>query len=236
MENSSSRHPPTGEGGYDDHQSPGRKRTPNPFDDHILDAYRQTNREVDDERLQYWQRTFFLARRVMAHPYARAIKPAALAYRVLHVLREAEEDVYEYWHTDEIFTADFVDACGRVLVPDGQDPVDEAVRLAHQKPLRASLPPGAAEKRSSGYPRFLSAVGWLARLLRRDVVALPCRKLALALGVEPMTISRYRQWAVKDGLLREVGKHQLAGHGWKGRATEFEVALLCRNLSGSEDV
>ena len=52
-------------------------------------------------------------------------------------------------------------------------------------------------------------------------ILLPVEELARRLGTQPVTISRYRRWAVQDGYLREVKPHEFRGKGKPGKATEF---------------
>jgi hypothetical protein len=49
--------------------------------------------------------------------------------------------------------------------------------------------------------------------------------VAELLGVEPMTITRYRRWAVQDGLLKEVKPYVFRGKGGAGKAAEYEFDL-----------
>jgi hypothetical protein len=51
-------------------------------------------------------------------------------------------------------------------------------------------------------------------------ITLPCENLAELMNVSAMTISRYRNWAVKDGYLRRVKEHKFSSRG-QGNATEF---------------
>jgi hypothetical protein len=52
-------------------------------------------------------------------------------------------------------------------------------------------------------------------------IMLPCREVGEALGVQPMTISRYRKWAKEDGFLQEVKEAKFAGKRGAGEVTEF---------------
>ena len=52
-------------------------------------------------------------------------------------------------------------------------------------------------------------------------ILLPVAEVAELLGVESITISRYRRWAVEDGYLVELKPYEFAGKGKGGRATEF---------------
>ena len=49
---------------------------------------------------------------------------------------------------------------------------------------------------------------------------LPSHKLAPMLGCKPMTISRYRQKAIRDGHLKITKEHAFRS-AFKGEATEF---------------
>jgi hypothetical protein len=73
----------------------------------------------------------------------------------------------------------------------------------------------------AGYTTFLKIAWLLQRQLPTSCFMLPCHKLAPMLACQPMTISRYRKKAIRDGHLKIVKKHRYCSAG-KGEATEFQ--------------
>ena len=73
----------------------------------------------------------------------------------------------------------------------------------------------------AGYTTFLKIARSLQRQLPASSFMLPCHKLAPILACQPMTISRYRKKAIRDGHLKIVKKHSYRSVG-KGEATEFQ--------------
>lgn len=72
----------------------------------------------------------------------------------------------------------------------------------------------------AGYTTFLGVARSLQRQLPDSPFMLPCRKLAPLLACQPMTISRFRKKAVRDGHLKVVKDHSYRSMG-KSEATEF---------------
>jgi hypothetical protein len=98
----------------------------------------------------------------------------------------------------------------------GETPLENALAKAEAHPLQP--------RRASKYPEFLaryskfvSIAGWLQVTMGDRSVFLPVGKLSQILGVQPMTITRYRQTAEADRYLRVVKEHAYS----KGLATEF---------------
>jgi len=75
----------------------------------------------------------------------------------------------------------------------------------------------------AGYTTFLKIAWSLQRQLPTSSFMLPCHKLAPMLACQPMTISRYRKKAIRDGHLKIVKKHSYCSAG-KGEATEFQLS------------
>jgi hypothetical protein len=73
----------------------------------------------------------------------------------------------------------------------------------------------------AGYTIFLKIARSLQQQLPASSFMLPCHKLAPILACQPMTISRYRKKAIRDGHLKVVKKHSYRSVG-KGEATEFQ--------------
>jgi hypothetical protein len=118
----------------------------------------------------------------------------------------AAEDIY----------FEFVSNWDAVRYRVGETPLENAVVKADAFPL---TPQRATGRRAFlvGYGRFVSIAGWLQVTMGNRSILLPVDMLARILHVVPMTISRYRKAAVKDGLLRVVCAHVYS----KGQATEF---------------
>ena len=97
----------------------------------------------------------------------------------------------------------------------GYDRLTIALREAKEAPLMEdpNLP--------AGYTIFLKIALSLQRQLPASSFMLPCHKLAPILDCQPMTISRYRKKAVRDGHLKIVKNHTYRSEG-KGDATEFQ--------------
>jgi hypothetical protein len=95
----------------------------------------------------------------------------------------------------------------------GYDPVTIAI-------LEARKAAGDENGGPAGYAAFLKVARSLKTQLKDTPFMLPCHKLAPLLGCKPMTISRYRQKAIRDGHLKIVKEHSYRSTA-KGEATEF---------------
>ena len=96
----------------------------------------------------------------------------------------------------------------------GHDPLTMAVLRAKQiAEIEDDRPP-------AGYKTFLNVARFLKLQLKDVPFMLPCHKLAPLLECLPITISRYRRKAVRDGYLAVVKEHKYRSAG-KGEATEF---------------
>jgi hypothetical protein len=97
----------------------------------------------------------------------------------------------------------------------GYDRLTIAFLEAKEAPLMAdpNLP--------AGYTVFLKIARSLQRQLPASSFMLPFHKLAPILQCKPMTISRYRKKAIRDGHLKIVKNHTYRSAG-KGDATEFQ--------------
>lgn len=109
---------------------------------------------------------------------------------------------------------DFITTWDTVRYPPGHSPLANAMQKASKKPL---LPTRCY---SPIYGQFISIAGWLQVTMGDRNILLPCHSLAPLLEVEPRTISRYRQLAVKDKLLIPEKTHRFKSGGG-GAATEF---------------
>jgi len=113
---------------------------------------------------------------------------------------------------------EFLDAWERVRYVPGHDPIGKANRYALENPL---VPP---IRLTAGYERFIGVAGWLQAIEGDRNIFLPCEKIGELLDCQPITVSRYRARAVRDGLLRVVKSHRFRPSGG-GEATEFRFDL-----------
>jgi hypothetical protein len=97
----------------------------------------------------------------------------------------------------------------------GYDPLTIAIMEA-RKAIDEDVPPTGPV----GYSVFLGVAQSLQRQLNNAPFMLPCHKLAPMLDCLPMTISRYRRKAIRDGHLKIVKEHSYRS-ATKGEATEF---------------
>lgn len=118
--------------------------------------------------------------------------------------------------TDEELYFEFVCNWNAVRFRDGETPLGNAVAMADTHPL---MPARASKSKDRliGYARFISIAGWLQVAMGNCEILLPVDTLAPILGVSAMTVTRYRQTAIRDGYLKVVQEHSHP----KRRATEF---------------
>lgn len=167
-----------------------------------------------------WQFAFRFARMLKMHPESARYTAANIARAVV---KSRPGWVGFMAPTPDDFEARFVDAWESIRIPIGAHPLDAAVQLADEIPLELS--PAVRQNRPTAYPRFVSIVGWLCVVSGEPLVTLPCREIAERMGVQAMTVSRYRKFAAHDGYLVQTAKHVRPGEGrGPGRATEFRFA------------
>lgn len=114
---------------------------------------------------------------------------------------------------EEIYL-EFVYDWDKVRYELGATPLDNAVEKADTVRL---VPKRCSDHPNPIYARFVSVAGWLQVTMGNRPIMLPCEKLAKTLSSSPMTISRCRTLALKDGFLKIVREHSFSSH----RATEF---------------
>jgi hypothetical protein len=90
----------------------------------------------------------------------------------------------------------FISYFNKVLFAPGEGPLNWALRLADQQPLRKT-------KRKL-YDRFVSMAGWLQLGCGENDIFLPQRKVCELLGVSGATISNMTHCAISDGYLKLV--------------------------------
>jgi hypothetical protein len=96
----------------------------------------------------------------------------------------------------------------------GYDPLTIAL-------LKAREHPGPEDPQQPyGYDTFLATIRFLQEDAGNSPILLPCHKLADLLDCLPMTVSRYRTKALREGYLQVIKEHRFRPNG-KGEATEF---------------
>ena len=125
----------------------------------------------------------------------------------------------DLWQLTDFSTEEVFNACGtwpKVKTGANENRLRDALILAHAKPVE-SCKVWAHHK---PYALFLSFIFHLQQLAGAGVaVFLPCRTVAGLLGVDAMSVSRFRQMAVAHGFLHEVEK------ATPRKATRFKVEL-----------
>jgi hypothetical protein len=111
---------------------------------------------------------------------------------------------------------EFLSNWEKVRFPAGCSPLDAAMEQAKARPL---TPP---TEWTAGYGLFISLAGHLQAIQGDRPILLPCRKLGQKkyLGCAAITVSRYRDQAVRDGLLAVTREHSFI-RGKVCEATEF---------------
>jgi hypothetical protein len=122
-------------------------------------------------------------------------------------------DLWEAWFPDsDDPRAEFIHTWPRIKWAAAT--LELALEQANQLPLNPS------KSCSPKYAHFVSVVGHLQRRTEGSILV-PCRKFAELLDSEPMTISRYRQFAQLSGLL----KLEQRGVKLQRKADEFSFAV-----------
>lgn len=146
------------------------------------------------------------------------------------VKRKRPPDPWQHWLGVRGADAapEFLDSWDKVRLCPGEEPLRGAVERNRRERLRLVR---RARRWTAEYETFVGVAGWLQVLAGNRTILLPVGDLAELLGVEKMTISRYRRWAVEDGFLREVRPA-----GGPGRAAEFwfNVAIFRALLDAAE--
>ncbi len=186
--------------------------------------------EADEGDAGGWQSPlFYFVRLVKAHPAMAQATPKDAFRKVETVMGTwvttegplPRQHAWEHWlgATRDDAEAEFLAAWDKIRYMPGYAPLDNAIELARRHPLQPR--PEVMERRPDGYAAFISIAGWLQVGMGDANILLPVEDLAPLMGVQPVTISRYRRWAKEDGYLREVKAYKFAGKGRKGQATEF---------------
>src|SRR5262249_13308439 len=130
-------------------------------------------------------------------------------------------DPWEFWFgpAQADAHAEFLDTWDKIRYLPGMTPLDGAAEWARRYPLGLAEENGHSWSRE--YVRFISIAGWLQTSMGDLPIQLPVQDLAEILGVQKMTVSRYRKWAVADGFLVEVKAHSFHPDAKRNRATDF---------------
>jgi hypothetical protein len=96
----------------------------------------------------------------------------------------------------------------------GYDPLTVAVLKAGERPDPAD------PQQPYGYDTFLATIRFLQEDAGNAPILLPCHKLANLLHCLPMTVSRYRSKALREGYLQVLKEHRFRPNS-QGEATEF---------------
>jgi hypothetical protein len=120
-------------------------------------------------------------------------------------------DAWEEWFgiSREECKTEFLTLWPKFRFPADQSPLDAAVLLARRTLLIPS--DEVCERRfvdrgdpEVGYCFFISVCGHLQTMMGNRPIFLPQEPLAKLLRVQGRTVSRYRQWAVEDGMLKQT--------------------------------
>lgn len=219
--------PRPGETTYQDEKA---QRVPSSLslDDYLACVVRELKRELEPEN--EWQRLFLFIRLSKAHPSLGKITAEKAAQAIDKVFRawqaqyqDAANTICEkcLGGTQEDLHVAILQAWDKVRYLPGYSPLTNALERTRRTPLKLSRE--HAPKFTAVYERFVSIAGWLQVAMGDRPIFLPVHELSVLLHVQPMTITRYRQWAIEDGLLRLApgGESKYNGPGRKGRATEF---------------
>ena len=179
------------------------------------------NNYLDFDEGEAWQSPLWsFVRIVKGHPDLIGLRSKAALQAVERILkgRLTGDAWMRHFHLErEDAQVEFMGCWEKIRFVPGWDPLEQAVQRAKQMQL---IPP---TERTDGYVRFVSIAGWLQVTMGNRNIMLPCEKLSEYLQCKPMTISRYRRWAIEDELLTQVKEHRFKPGGG-GEATEFRFA------------
>jgi hypothetical protein len=111
-------------------------------------------------------------------------------------------DVWELWFPKSSDPrAEFTATWDKIRFPGDTHVLQTAFEISLQQPLEP------ARAYSHRYSRFVSLAGHLQRLRPGLVIKLPVVNVARLLICDSTSVSSYRHWAVKEGLLRKIREH-----------------------------
>jgi hypothetical protein len=186
---------------------------------------------------------FAFCRAAKAHPQLREHSAEDAIERVHEALLELLEHSFEKfggeWHdpladdgsqgvlvrtfqayhlTEEDLRVEFFTMWERIRYAEGETPLYRALEMARHYPYHPR------RQLTDGYDLFISMAAWLQIHAGKESIFLPCRLMASYLGCAPITVSRYRELALRSGLLRETRASEFH-RGGQSVATEFVFAL-----------
>jgi len=197
--------------------------------DLILDALREYVEPAHDPALthgnDWWSPLWQVVRAAKSHHRLRDLD----GYGAWRIVRRAV-NVEDLQSADsrladeaDVATA-WADAHDRIRYLPGETLLERALEFANAYPV------AGPRDRGPFYARFLSLLAGYTRLRQTDdpinkydwdLVAAPVQRWAEILGVQPNTMSAWRRWAVKDGILAPHTPHSHAGK----RAAQYTVSL-----------
>lgn len=182
------------------------------LESYVLAAYGEF---LDDAERPEWQSGVFTVLRVLqASPELQRLdakRALAAAERVLAgwvtgdgpvALRAAAAWEEFFGITAEDARVEFLDGWGKVRCVLGHGPLERAWATAQARPVEFG--PEQLSVDTPGYRLFLGFAGWLQVATGPAPIWLPVRRVGGLLGVQGMTVSRYRSAGIRDGFLREV--------------------------------
>ncbi|QJW93119.1 hypothetical protein [Frigoriglobus tundricola] len=175
-------------------------------------------RDVTAQLTPEWYAPFEMARQCRGIDGAEHLTPLAVAS---HVHAQSPE-VREAFPGSEDFCAAFLNAWKKIKTLPGEDVLTAAARMADRFTLL--IDKVEQEQATAGYKRFISFCGHLCVGLGTDRIKLPCREVGAALGVQPKTVSCYRQLALEQGYLVLLKRHNHVPNG-RGEATLFRFRV-----------
>jgi len=183
------------------------------IEDHHADYSRDDYYAEGTYHTQLWTFT-----RVIRSHFGEDASPDDVFWELVvpEIERRGGWEILDTWLDPEEIYLEFICNWDAVRYKIGETPLSNALEKAKAHPLQP--------RRASRYPEFLaryatfvSIAGWLQVTMGNRPILLPVAKLGEILDVKPMTITRYRQTAERDSLLRVVKEHSYS----RGRATEF---------------
>lgn len=191
-----------------------------------------------DRTREAWESPLFhFTRLAKAHPdiskFAAAdalekIRDALLGQMRHHPAFEGDPFATAFGVSEDDAVPEFLDVWDKVRVIGGGSPLDAAYRMSQQETLGLSDEEHRRRGFAAKYVTFLSFAMHLQVIADSRPILLPVERVAKLLDVQPMTVSRYRQWAIQDGWLRIVHSHDT-----RGLATEFVFHLA--RIRGMKD-
>ena len=199
-----------------------------PLGRYVGPAVDEHNRHWGEDPIRWESDLFYFVRLLKRHPeLARATAEQAFKKvgKVMSAWRDHQKDPdadpwLSWLHLAPADAhAEFVDGWDKARYLPGHTPLEAAAERARRQPLK--VPAGSVRAWAREYEQFLSVADWLQVTMGDRPILLPVEDLGILLGVQKITVSRYRKWAQADGLLKEVAASTYDQKTRCGRATEF---------------